>query len=35
MLFSSKKFYEGKLDVIDNKENITNEAIEVFNVKGK
>ena len=35
MMFSSKEFYEGKLDVIDNKKNIGQEAIEVIDVNGK
>jgi len=35
MSFSSKEFYKSQLDVLDNKEKMTNQAIEVVNVEGK
>jgi len=35
MSFSSKEFYDSKLDVLDNKEKPVNQAIEVINVNGQ
>ncbi|WP_168380649.1 AAA domain-containing protein [Mycoplasma todarodis] len=35
MMFSSKEFYKGELDVIDNKDFINEESIEVYDVNGK